>query len=297
MPDALLESELFGHVRGSFTGAYRDKPGLFETVPNGTVFLDEVAEMSARMQAVLLRFLEGGEVQRLGADRPHSRVHPRIIAATNRDLSTQISTGAFREDLYFRLNVVRVDVPPLRERRDDIPALVDHFLTYFGRLHRIGVPSMSPDAMDALCKHAWPGNVRELKNVVERVLLRSDGAHISASGLPDDLRPAEVAPRPAPAVTPTPGDSATVNELLTLMIDRGRSFWATVYPAFMSRDLTRADLRRIVRTGLESTRGNYRLLVDRFNMPMDDYNRFLAFLRQYDCHLSFQFFGPGGQPH
>src|SRR3954463_182861 len=138
LPDSLLESELFGHVRGSFTGAYRDKPGLLEMAPNGTVFLDEVGEMSVRMQVVLLRFLETGEIQRIGADRSHTRVNVRLITATNRDLSTQIAAGAFREDLYFRLNVIRLTIPPLRERIDDIPLLIDYYLDTYGTQHRVG---------------------------------------------------------------------------------------------------------------------------------------------------------------
>ena len=128
LPDSLLESELFGHVRGSFTGAYRDKPGLLEMAPNGTVFLDEVGEMSMRMQVVLLRFLESGEIQRVGADRSHTRVNVRLITATNRELEKEIASGAFREDLYFRLNVVRFAIPPLRERAEDIPLLVELLL-------------------------------------------------------------------------------------------------------------------------------------------------------------------------
>src|SRR5882672_3225299 len=132
LPDSLLESELFGHVRGSFTGAYRDKPGLLEMAPNGTVFLDEVGEMSTRMQVVLLRFLETGEIQRIGADRSHTRVNVRLITATNRDLPVQIANGVFREDLYFRLNVIRLHIPPLRERADDIPLLVNYYLDEYG---------------------------------------------------------------------------------------------------------------------------------------------------------------------
>src|SRR5436189_4229651 len=131
VPDSLLESEFFGHVRGSFTGAYRDNPGLLEMAPSGTVFLDEVGEMSMRMQVVLLRFLETGEIQRVGADRAHTRVNVRLITATNRDLQAQINSGAFREDLYFRLNVIRFSIPPLRERNDDVPLLVNHYVHNF----------------------------------------------------------------------------------------------------------------------------------------------------------------------
>ena len=136
MTDSLLESELFGHVRGSFTGAFRDKVGLLESGDGGTAFLDEAGEMSTRMQGVLLRFLETGEVQRVGCERGARRVNVRIIAATNRDLTQQVGAGAFREDLYYRLNVIRMHVPPLRERPDDIPALVAHFTDMFSRQSR-----------------------------------------------------------------------------------------------------------------------------------------------------------------
>src|SRR4029078_3733711 len=134
---SLLESELFGHARGSFTGAYRDKPGLLEMGDSGTVFLDEVCEMSTRMQVVLRLFLETGEIQRIGADRSHTRVNVRVITATNRDLPTLISSGAFSEDLYFRLNVIRIQIPPLRERAEDVPLLVDHFLQSYCKHHKL----------------------------------------------------------------------------------------------------------------------------------------------------------------
>ena len=127
MPETLLESELFGHVRGSFTGAYRDKPGKLEVADEGTIFMDEIGEMTLRMQGLLLRFLETGEIQKVGADRTGSRVDVRTIAATNRDLREMIAQGLFREDLFYRLNVIHLIVPPLRERKEDIPALVEHF--------------------------------------------------------------------------------------------------------------------------------------------------------------------------
>jgi transcriptional regulator with GAF, ATPase, and Fis domain len=288
LPDSLLESELFGHVRGSFTGAYRDKPGLLEMAPNGTVFLDEVGEMSTRMQVVLLRFLESGEIQRLGADRSHARVNVRLITATNRDLQAQIAAGAFREDLYFRLNVIRLTVPPLRERTEDIPLLIDHYVKAYTVTHRVTAPTFSPEAMDALISYRWPGNIRELKNVVERIVLKSNGQVVHVTALPADVIKLNAA-RAAQAGVAVP-QTTRADELAELMLQRGESFWSAVYPLFMARDLTRADLRKIVQVGLENTNGNYRLLVQLFNMPNEDYKRFLSFLRKHDCHLPFQRF-------
>jgi len=292
LPDSLLESELFGHVRGSFTGAYRDKPGLLEMASNGTLFLDEVGEMSTRMQVVLLRFLESGEIQRVGADRSHARVNVRLITATNRDLEAQVGAGSFREDLYFRLNVVRMRIPPLRDRLTDVPLLVRYFLHSYCQQHRMPALEMSAEAMDALLAYRWPGNVRELKNVVERIVLKSPGPAVAVNDLPAEvtrLLPGAADPRAStPPASFAPKSYA--DELAERMLDHGESFWAAVYTQFISRDLTRADLRRIVQAGLERTNGNYRLLVQSFNMPMDDYKRFLSFLRKHDCHLPFQRF-------
>ena len=302
LPDSLLESELFGHVRGSFTGAYRDKPGLLEMAPNGTVFLDEVGEMSNRMQVVLLRFLESGEIQRVGADRSHTRVNVRLITATNRDLQQQINTGAFREDLYFRLNVIRFAIPPLRERVEDVPLLVNYYIHSFSQSHKVPVTEVMADAMDALMDYRWPGNIRELKNVVERIVLKTCCRPIKASDLPPEVLKATSAAgtgSAAGAVSSGPAAESSeglasgtgrADELANLMMKQGESFWAVVYPIFMSRDLTRTDLRRIVQVGLESTNGNYRLLVQLFNMAPQDYKRFLSFLRKHDCHLPFQRF-------
>ena len=292
VPDSLLESELFGHTRGSFTGAYRDKAGLLEQAQNGTVFLDEVGEMSMRMQVVLLRFLETGEIQRIGADRSHTRVNVRLVTATNRELQTQIASGAFREDLYFRLNVIRLTLPPLRERIEDIPLLVEYFLDSCSRQHRVSTPRLAPAAMDVLMLHAWPGNVRELKNVIERLVLKANGQVISPSELPADVRrlgppsSAASAPAGASAVQKRP----VAEGLATRMLEHRESFWAVVYPEFMARDLTREDLRKIVQIGLESTSGNYRLLTRLFGMPDEDYKRFLSFLRKHECHLPFKNF-------
>jgi two-component system, NtrC family, response regulator AtoC len=288
LPDSLLESELFGHARGSFTGAYRDKPGLLEMAPNGTVFLDEVGEMSTRMQVVLLRFLETGEIQRVGGDRPQGRVNVRLITATNRDLQAGILAGTFREDLYFRLNVIRLAIPPLRERVDDIPLLIDHYARSYAQLHRTAACEMPADVMDALMAYRWPGNIRELKNVVERMILKAGSRAIGFTDLPPEILRGMSLPRPE--ATMAGARVAKGDELADLMLSGQESFWAAVYPLFMSRDITRTDLRRVIQIGLERTSGNYRSLVQLFNMPADDYKRFLSFLRKHDCHLPFQRF-------
>src|ERR1044071_170159 len=164
LTDTLLESELFGHVKGSFTGAYRDKPGKLHVAHRGTIFLDEVGEMSLRMQALLLRFLENGEIQAVGSDAVQAKVDVRVVAATNRNLSEMVASGAFREDLLYRLRVIHLHVPPLRERPDDIRPLAMHFFARSGHL-----VSLTDDAWQALERYKWPGNVRELQNVVEQI--------------------------------------------------------------------------------------------------------------------------------
>jgi transcriptional regulator with PAS, ATPase and Fis domain len=171
LPDTLLESTLFGHVRGAFTGALRGRVGLLEAADGGTLFLDEIGEMSAGMQTKLLRVLEDGEVRPLGSERVH-HVDVRIIAATHRDLDRMVSQGTFREDLYYRLNVVTVAIPSLRERPSDIPLLVQHLLEKHETGRKIRV---TPRAMAALCRSPWPGNVRQLENEVRRALLLCDG--------------------------------------------------------------------------------------------------------------------------
>ena len=287
LPDTLLESELFGHVRGSFTGAFRDKAGLLEAADRGTAFLDEAGEMSLRMQGVLLRFLETGEVQRVGSERAARRVNVRVIAATNRDLAEMVGAGTFREDLYYRLNVIRIHVAPLRERRDDIPVLAAHFLDMFGRHYGVPGRSITAAAAEALRAHRWPGNVRELRNVMERLAVKAPGRPVEIEDVAADCpAPATVVAFSGPVAVPGAGRDLP-SQLVRRMVDEGASFWTAVHGPFMSRDLARADLRAVVRIGLERTMGNYRLLVQLFNMPADDYKRFLGFLRKHDCHLPF----------
>ncbi len=285
LPDTLLESELFGHVRGSFTGAYRDRPGLLEMGNGGTVFMDEVGEMSLRMQALLLRFLESGEVQRVGADRLQSRVDVRVMAATNRNLIDRIAVKEFREDLYYRLNVIHLLIPPLRERRDDIQVLLPYFLRVYSQRHGVPTPDLSPDALRLLTAYDWPGNVRELKNVIERLVVRARATVVA----PEDL-PSEVTGRPRGEREKASVRASVAESMYERMVRAGESFWAVVYPPFIARDLTRDDVRLIIRKGLEHARGNYKLLVALFNMPPTDYKRFLNFLRKHDCHMPFQRF-------
>jgi len=173
--DSLLESELFGHARGSFTGAYRDKTGIIEQADGGTLFMDEVGETSLRMQAALLRFLENGEIQPVGASRHGSSVNVRVIAATNRVLLDCVSAREFRADLYYRLNVIHLVVPPLRDRREDIEPLLRYFLQTVAGRYRTAPPEISRETLNALARYEWPGNVRELRNVAERILVHGWG--------------------------------------------------------------------------------------------------------------------------
>jgi DNA-binding NtrC family response regulator len=285
LPDTLLETELFGHVRGSFTGAFRDKPGLLEQGNRGTVVLDEVGEMSLRMQGVVLRFLETGEVQRVGATRFEARLDVRVIAATNRNLPEMIAAKTFREDLFYRLNVIHLTVPPLREHREDIPLLAAHFVSVMSKNYNVVPPTLTPEALGRLTAYSWPGNVRELRNVIERVLARLRGSVVNAHELPAEVFGGTSHAPAAIALVIMPADT-----LYESMIKGGESFWTAVYRPFMSRDLTRTDLQKIVGRGLEHTRGSYRGLVELFNMPPDDYKRFLNFLRKHHCHLPFQQF-------
>jgi two-component system response regulator PilR (NtrC family) len=294
IPETLLESELFGHVRGSFTGAYRDKPGVIRQAHGGTLFLDELGEMSPRMQAVLLRFAESGEMHPVGADVPAPPSDVRLITATNRDLRAQIENGTFRQDLYYRLNVIEIRVLPLRERREDIPVLLRHYLDRAAEMHGTARPLLTRSAEDALGAYSWPGNVRELKNIAERLALADWRRAIDADDLPFEVRmngkpilvatPAAPEQWPATPVARTAPGSATVARLFE-RFEAGEDFWTVIYQPFKARELTRQDLIDLIDAGLRKTGGSYRDLLAVFNLPITQYKRFHAFLYQHNCNL------------
>ncbi|NJD18056.1 MAG: AAA family ATPase [Gemmatimonadetes bacterium] len=241
--ETLLESELFGHEKGAFTGAIDARRGLFELADTGTIFLDEIGEMPLATQTKLLRVLEQREFHRVGGERP-LKVDVRIVAATNQDLRQLVAMGEFRRDLYFRLNVLHIELPPLRERRDDIPVLVEAFVKEASERHDRPFPGISPDAMQILRDYAWPGNVRELRNLVESMVVLAPGRTIDAQDIPADVRGG-----------------------------RGR----TLLPARISRPSAQAGEGRDLRPELEFV---FRTLVD-LRVDMDDLRRdFEAYRRE-----------------
>jgi DNA-binding NtrC family response regulator len=283
LTETLLESELFGHEKGSFTGAYRDKPGKLQLAHRGTLFLDEVGEMSLRMQALLLRFLETGEIQSVGAHNASTKVNVRVIAATNRNLSDRVAAGEFREDLLYRLRVIQIHVPPLRDRREDVPVLIQHFIRKSGRQLRI-----TDDAMQMLLRYRWPGNVRELQNVVEQALWSADHDFIDIPHLPDSVRSGGDTLKPQ-----RERRRQVADDLYEALVSGGYSFWEHVHPLFLARDVTRHDVRELVSRGLRTTHGSYRSLLRLFGMPHTDYKRFHNFLMTHGCKVDYRAFREG----
>jgi len=299
IPETLLESELFGHVRGSFTGAYRDKPGLVRQADHGTLFLDELGEMSLRMQAVLLRFAETGEIQPIGSDSVTGRTDVRLITATNRDLRKQIESALFREDLYYRLNVIQIAVPPLRQRAEDVLLLLRYYLQRASEAHRLPVPELTADAERVLFEYPWPGNIRELKNMTERLVVRASTAPITPDDLPRETRSEARTTVASSAAQPAEPDQLAVRpgsvrqavrgtetaEKLWQRLMAGEDFWTVVHQPFKAHELTRDDLAALIDKGLQHTRGSYRALLTTFGLPTSDYKRFHAFLYQQNCNL------------
>jgi transcriptional regulator with PAS, ATPase and Fis domain len=292
IPETLLESEMFGHAKGSFTGAFRDKVGLVQQANGGTLLLDELGEMSLRMQAMLLRFTETGEVQRIGADS-FTCTDVRLIAATNRDLMAQVAAGTFREDLYYRLNVIQIVVPPLRERRDDVPALLAYYLGSAAETHGLQQPSLTPGAMEMLVEYPWPGNVRQLRNVAERLVVQERSGPLTPDNLPAEIRGSRSAfaaePQTAGQEDPliaTDGHvmNERVQQLWTRLQD-GEDFWTVVHQAFKTHEIDRSDLIALIDRGLRDSGGSYRRMLKIFNLEDTDYKRFHGFLHQHRANL------------
>ena len=275
LTESLLESELFGHAKGSFTGAFRDKPGRLQLAHRGTLFLDEVGDMSLRMQALVLRFLESGELQRVGSTEPNAKVDVRVITATNRNLSDLITAGQFREDLLYRLRVVHIHVPPLRERPEDIRPFVALALSSFSR-----AVVFSEEAFQLMERYRWPGNIRELQNAVEQAVWLSGKPTIQAEHLPPSIHAASDR-----IVAVHERRRQASDDLFKALVHDGYSFWEHIYPLFLGRNLTRHDLRVLVRRGLNVTGGSYRQLLKLFGIPARDYKRFLNFLATHHCSV------------
>lgn len=282
LPTDLVESELFGYVAGSFTGATGTRGGLFEAAVGGTLFLDEIASMPLAVQPRLLRALQERRVRRLG-DAVERDVDVRVIAASNQDLRELCRRGAFREDLFHRLNVLRIDLPPLRDRPSDIPALCDHFLDQLAQ--RSGIRRrMTRSAIEELSTYSFPGNVRELENLVERLALNSDTP---------DIGPSMVRAWIQDALPTSPQGSADrssprVDRIFERLTSGEADFWAAVREPYIRRDLCRDDVRSIVVRGLRETRGSYRQLLRLFGLPAGDYKRFLGFLATHDCKVDYR---------
>jgi two-component system, NtrC family, response regulator AtoC len=240
LTESLLESEMFGHERGAFTDAKGLKKGLLETAAGGTVFLDEIGDMGAQLQSKVLRFLEDKTFKRVGGSAD-IRVDVRVIAATNRDLEKLASSGAFREDLYYRLKVVPIDLPPLRDRKEDIPDLVEHFLDQFNREFKKKIRRVTDEAMACLVRYDWPGNVRELRNVIERVTILEDHEDMDVPDLPEEILHAS---EPGAGEEPAPGGGAPSSGAAQLVClpEEGVSFRDVQY--------------ELVRQALERTGGN-----------------------------------------
>jgi transcriptional regulator with PAS, ATPase and Fis domain len=287
LSETLLESELFGHVRGSFTGAHRDKAGKLLLAHRGTVFLDEVGEMSPRMQALLLRFLESGEIHQVGSDALVARSDVRVISATNRDIDRMVVEGRFREDLLYRIKVAHLHVPPLRERREDIPLLVDHVIRRAGTSCTI-----TPEALDVLSRYTWPGNVRELQNVIDQVISVMNGGPVDVDDLPRSI----VVGAMGTVTLSRERRRQPADEVYDALVAGKYGFWKDVQTLFLNRDLTRRDLRDVIRRGLRTTHGNYRALLALFRIDAADYKRFLNFLAAHDCRVDFREFRGGTSP-
>lgn len=265
IPKTLMESELFGYEKGAFTGAVGSKPGRFELAHGGSLFLDEIGEIPVEMQVKLLRVLQESEFERVGGIKT-IKVDVRLITATNRDLAAEITTGGFRDDLYYRLNVVPIHLPPLRERREDIPLLVDHFIARFNERLKKQIAGVAPEALDRLVSHQWPGNIRELENVVERTILFCEGSLIQLADLPGELggTPNQAMSPPTVAIDDRPISAATSSGSLPMVQSPSAPQPTTLPPVGEEvgslKEAVRAETERVerelIQRALDETGGN-----------------------------------------
>ena len=267
LPDSILESELFGDT--------------YHTAIGGTVVIDGIAELSLRLQGLLLDMLERADRDLASSDSRPTGV--RVIATANRKLPELVASGQFREDLLNRLRIIELAVPPLRDRRTDVPLLAGTFA------ERLRPVSFSPAAAHLLTRYRWPGNVRELRNAVEHAVFHTDDHVIPVEALPPSVTAA-----PDTIVLQRDRRSRIADELYEALVSAGYSFWDHVQPLFLSRDITRQDLRELVRLGLANARGSYTGLLTLFGIESTDYQRFLNFLAAYDCVVDLGLFGDNG---
>ncbi len=268
IPKELFESELFGHEKGAFTGAVGRKVGKIEIAAGGTLFLDEVSDLGSECQSKLLLFLDKGKFFRLGGEE-EIEIDVRIIAASNKDLKEEVKAGRFREDLYFRLNVFEIYIPPIRERREDIPLLVDEILREAVQRNKVS-KKMSPPAMRKLLDYEFPGNIRELENIILRAFIMAEGNIIK----PDDIK---IEP-------PIDREEDVVTNLFHKMVHGGKSFWEVVHKPFLKRELNRREVKEIISLGLKKTGGSYKELLSLFNAGegKEDYKKFIDIIRHFN---------------
>ncbi len=284
VPDSGLETDLFDQSRGSVTDAPCDAAGLFERAHGSTLLLDEIGELGPHLQALLLRVLESGAISRGGSNRGNVPVDVRIISATNRNLLQCASEHAFRIDLYYRLNVVHLQIPALRERREDIAVLMGAQLKVLSEDFGLPPCELGPSAIAALEAYTWPGNIRELHHVAELLAVTYPGRMVTVDRLPETVLPGcGSTPCDAASVRSSVADAAATAcyERITKGLE---SFWTVVYERFMARQLTRATVQTVVARGLRQTNGSYRALTTLFNLPATDHTRLLNFLQQHNCY-------------
>ncbi|MCC6318079.1 MAG: sigma 54-interacting transcriptional regulator [Gemmatimonadaceae bacterium] len=275
----LMASELFGHKRGSFTGATADHAGVFSDANGGTVFLDEVGELSLPAQAMLLRVLSEGEIVPVGGTSPR-QVNVRVVAATSRDLKPMIAAGTFRADLYYRLRYFHVQVPAVRERGDDWELIAQHYMARHAASAR-RAKRLSPEAYRLLKAYHWPGNVREIRSIVEIGCQLSESDAIECQAFADELevRARREQVKRLPLFDERDTGSGDPEDPMVRMEMRETDFWTAVHRPYLSREMSRAEARSIVERGLDRTRGSYKRLLGIFNIPDGDYLKFMDFLR------------------